>query len=194
MSNILSRVFNETDLAAITEMARIKRSRLGAGYDKYIKRVAETLKDIYPRVGKLSESELEDVVAIVDVWGVESHSMMKQLKGTCTRCGWCCSQTSAIIVSFEDVERISRRLRQKRDELFVLDGEKWRIKRCHPCQWWNPRTGRCLIYNIRPYTCRIWPLAINEYGQNTLHTESECTYAVNVLAYKVIGALEISWK
>jgi len=54
MSNILSQVFNETDLAAITEMARIKRSRLGAGYDRYIKKVAETLKDIYPKVSKLS--------------------------------------------------------------------------------------------------------------------------------------------
>ncbi|QNT76779.1 YkgJ family cysteine cluster protein [Dehalogenimonas etheniformans] len=192
MSHLLSGLLKESELAIVAQIASAKRNLHGARFDTYIDKVIEVLKVKCPEVNKLTSPELRDVVAMVDVWGVESRGMMKMLTDTCTGCGWCCSQTSTVIVDLEDTERISRQLRKKRDELFVSDGKYWHIKRCCPCQWWNPRNGHCLIYHIRPSTCRWWPLQVNEYGQDTLHNATECNYSVMVLVYKVIGALQAS--
>ncbi|XUX00743.1 MAG: YkgJ family cysteine cluster protein [Dehalogenimonas sp.] len=189
MSHLLSGLLKESELATLAQIATVKRDLQGARYDTYVDRVIEVLKVRYPELNKLLSAELRDVATMVDVWGIESRSMMKMLKDACIGCGWCCSQTSTVIVDREDTERISKQLHQKREKLFVSDGKYWYIKRCCPCQWWNSRNGHCLIYSIRPSTCRWWPLQVNEYGQDTLHNASECNYSVMVLVYKVIGAL-----
>ena len=60
----------------------------------------------------------------------------------------------------------------------------------YPCQWWNTKTGRCQIYNIRPQTCRIWPSVPNENGVRCLQPVAECAYAVKVTAVKVMESLQ----
>ena len=193
MSAILSRIVKETDLAAIEKMVVVKRRTLGPKYDRYKERVIEVLGSKYPSaIAGLDTVELKQIITVVDIIGVESHGMMKRLGGACTGCGWCCSQTAGIIVTAEDAERISREVKKKKEDLFSFDGREWSIKSARPCQWWNPRNGRCTIYNLRPRTCRSWPLGVNEQGKSSLVAEADCNYSVGVLAYKVLGALAVA--
>jgi hypothetical protein len=180
----------EQDLAAVKAMAADKRQKLGVKYDRFIKRVVEVLRANYPEFAQLSDEQLRELVSTIDVVGEESRGLMKKLGDYCAGCGWCCSQSSRIVVTKQDAERISRALRQKTEDLFNHDGKEWTIKQGHPCQWWNPRNGRCTIYTIRPQVCRLWPLAINEHGQKMLHTVSECAFAVLVLANKVMKSIQ----
>ena len=179
----------EQDLAAVKEMVAVKRRKLGVKYDRFISRVAEVLRANSPGAFPMTDEQLKDLVATIDVVGEESRGLMKKLGDYCSGCGWCCSQTSRIIVTEPDAVRISRELRKKPEDLFSFDGKDWTIKQAHPCQWWNPRNGRCSVYTIRPATCRVWPLATNEYGQKLLHPIVDCSFAVLVLADKVMTSL-----
>jgi hypothetical protein len=187
---ILKRVVSPRDLASAIEMAAVNANSLGVKYDKYISRVISVIKNNYPPSTSFSDNELRIIVEVADAIGQGSRGVMKRLKASCTGCGWCCSKTDRIVLNEVDATRISRILKRKREELFVIDGGEWIIKTVHPCLWWNPRNGRCTIYNDRPQTCRMWPLGINDEGINTVIPQSECNYAVMVLAHKSIGLLE----
>ncbi len=176
----------EQDLATVKEMASVKRQKLGVKYDRFIDRVSEALRANYPGAFAMPDGQLKELVATIDVIGEESRGLMKKLGEYCAGCGWCCSQTSRIVVTKDDADSISRALRQKPEDIFKTDGTEWTIKQGHPCQWWNARNGRCCIYNIRPQVCRLWPLAVNEHGQKMLHSVAECRFAVLVLADKVM--------
>lgn len=191
MGLIVSRILNEADLPSIERIAEVKRQLVGPKYDQYIVKAIQVLKRYHPyAVASMNDDDLRKTVEIVDVISVESHGMLKRLSGACTGCGWCCSQTSDIIVTEEDTTRISRQLKTKKDELFKFDGREWSIKQANPCQWWNQRNGRCAIYNIRPYTCRSWPLGVNEQGAKAVAAEPSCNFSIAVLVHKVLGALE----
>jgi Fe-S-cluster containining protein len=182
----------ERDLAEVKDMVATKRQKLGVKYARFSSRVIEVLRANDPAFVGMSDEHMGELVGMVDLIGEESRGVMKKLGEYCTRCGWCCSQTWKIVVSEEDVGRISRALKQKADDLFKLDGKEWIMKQVHPCRWWNPKNGRCTIYNIRPGVCRVWPLATNEIGQKMVHSAPECIYAVMVLASKVIRYLKSS--
>jgi uncharacterized protein len=195
MDLLVSRILKEGDLPSIEQMAGIKRQVVGPKYDQYIAKAIQMLKNDHACVvANMTDDELRKTVEIVDVISIESHGMLKRLAGACTGCGWCCSQTSDIVVTDEDATRISRQLNTQKDELFKFDGQEWSIKRATPCQWWNNRNGRCTIYNIRPYTCRSWPLGVNEQGANAVAAEPECNFSVAVLVHKVLSALEAASK
>lgn len=179
----------EQDLAAVKAMVADKRQKVGVKYERFITRAVEVLRTNYPSAFPMPDDQLKELVAAVDVIGEESRGLMKKLGDYCTGCGWCCSMTGKIVVNQKDAERISRALGRRTEELFSHEGNEWTIKHARPCQWWNPKNGRCTIYNIRPDTCRIWPLAINERGQKMLHPMSECAFAVLVLADKVVRQL-----
>jgi hypothetical protein len=180
----------EQDLAAVKAMAADKRRKLGVKYDRFISRVAEVLQAMYPSAFQMPHEQFLELIATIEVIGEESRGLMKKLGDYCSGCGWCCSKTSKVVVLQADVDRISRALKKKPEELFKLENGVWTIKEGHPCQWWNPRNRRCGIYNIRPEVCRLWPLAMNEKGQKMLHTVAECEFAVLVLADKVMKSIQ----
>ena len=193
MSHILSRIVKATDLEAIEKLIPVKRQSVGFKYDMYLAQVVEVLTSKHQSsVEGIAPDELKRIVTVVDLIGVESHGLMKRLAAACTACGWCCSQTKAIHIPGVEVDRLSRELKKKKDEIFTFDGREWWIKKAEPCQWWNPRNGRCAIYNIRPRTCRAWPLAENQDGIHTLVAAPDCHYSVGVLVYKVLGALAVA--
>lgn len=178
-------------LAPVRALIEQKQKRHGEKYQRFIRAVAALLRAEYPEVfGKMPDDRLSGMIAFVDVFVEDSKAMMKRLKDACTGCGWCCSQTSGIIISAEDAERISRELKQKKTDLFVFREGVWWIKSAHPCGWWNPRNGRCRIYNIRPQTCRNWPTIDNHDGVACLQPVEECAYAVKVTAVKVLDLLD----
>jgi Fe-S-cluster containining protein len=180
---------NERELAEVKAMAETKRQKLGVKYARFVSRVVEVLRANDPAFVTMSDDQMSELVMLVDVIGEESRGTMKKLGEYCTGCGWCCSQTTKIVVTKEDAERISRALKQKIEALFKYDGKEWTIKQAHPCPWWNAKNGRCAIYNLRPQVCRTWPMAVNEIGQKMVHSVAECSYAVMVLASKVMRYL-----
>ena len=187
---ILNNVFSSEDLGIAEELAAANFKNLGAKYERYIAKSIPGLKANFPAAASFTDDELREIMAVADVVGLDSRGMMKRLKYACTCCGWCCSKTQRIVVSVEDADRISRKLKQKRDDLFVFDGKDWLIKDAHPCGWWNPRNGRCTIYNDRPHTCRVWPLGVNDDGKSTIIPQSECNYAIMSLVFKTMSMLE----
>jgi Fe-S-cluster containining protein len=126
---------------------------------------------------------------MVDLIELESLDILEKYKDSCNRCGWCCSETSTIVVAPEDVKNISKKLHRKREEIFLLKDKDWQIKKTKPCQWWKPNNSKCQIYQIRPRVCRTWPLTIDDNEKRTLHSVSECNYSVTILASKVVGVL-----
>ena len=190
MTPILLRVFFENDLDRISTLAATNFRNLGEKYERYLSKVISVLRNEYQPSEAYRDTELREIAAVADVVGHDSRAVMKRLKKACTGCGWCCSQTKRIVVREEDADRISHKLKQKRQELFTQEGKEWVIKKVHPCLWWNPRNGRCSIYNDRPHTCRSWPLGINDNDLNTVIPQSECNYAVVALAHKKVILLQ----
>ncbi|MDV2989762.1 MAG: YkgJ family cysteine cluster protein [Dehalogenimonas sp.] len=179
------------DVSRAQEIIATKCKAIGPRYGVFLKRTGELLRQNFPRVFQdMTEENLMNFIAVVDISGGPSRGQMKRLQEYCDGCGWCCSQTSRIVVILEDVERISRELKQKREKLFNFDGKDWTIKQGHPCQWWNPDNGRCAIYKIRPFTCRVWPQTTDSKGCYGLQEMPECRYSVSVLAYRVVEAVK----
>jgi uncharacterized protein len=186
---------SEADLNEARKIiAKYLNSDSSERYQRYVATVGTALLNIYPQAKVFSPEELVDIISITDIIGPESRAIMKRMKEACTGCGWCCSQTRRIVIDEADTIRISRKLKSKREEFFALDGKDWVIKQSHPCGWWNPKNGRCRIYNERPVTCRVWPLGINNKGQQTVQAVWQCNYAVMVLANKVIWMLQSAEK
>ncbi len=169
-------------------------SNFGERYRQYLSTVGMALLRVFPPAASLTPDELVDIIAITDVIGPDSHSLMKRLGESCTGCGWCCSQTERIVVEEEDTLRISRKLKIRRDDIFTHEGNSWLIKKSKPCGWWNPKNGRCQIYNDRPAICRLWPLGSTEAGQPTMHPVPQCNYSVMVTVNKVIWLMQAAKK
>ncbi len=180
----------EKELAEVKAMVETKRQKLGVKYDRFVASVVEVLRANNSAFTPMSDEQIKELVMFVDVIGEESRGIIKKLGEYCTGCGWCCSQTSKIVVTKGDADRVSHALKGKIDDMFAFDGTDWMIKQAHPCQWWNSKNGRCKIYNIRPLVCRMWPMAVNEIGQKMVHSNANCSYAVMVLASKVIRYLK----
>lgn len=182
---------SDADLAIARGLAAEHfNGQFGEKYKKYVAQVGAALLDIYPPAHQLPPEEIIDLISVIDIIGPDSRGLMKRLRESCTGCGWCCSQTKRIVVDEEDTLRISRKLKQKREDLFTYDGKEWLIKKAHPCGWWNPKNGRCTIYADRPGTCRVWPLGVTEAGHKTIQPMEHCNYAVMVTVNKVIWTLE----
>jgi Fe-S-cluster containining protein len=183
------------DLSTARKHVNITRQKIGPRYDAYLNKVVEALREGFPLAFQsMTDENLREFVALIEFTTDVSHGFMKRLKEACDGCGWCCSQTSHIVVSGADADRISRRLRQKREDLFMYtttdNGKEWIIKRGHPCQWWNSKNGRCAIYNSRPQTCRNWPQTTDDEGRHGLQIRSECRYSVMVMVYRTLEALK----
>jgi hypothetical protein len=185
----------ESDLVEARKIiARYLTSDIGERYRQYLATVGVELLKVFPPASAFVPDELIDIIAVTDAIGPDSRAIMKRLKQACTGCGWCCSKTRRIVVEEEDVLRISRKLKTKRDDLFTRDEQLWIIKKSQPCGWWNPKNGRCQIYNERPAICRSWPLGSTESGQPTMHSVPQCNYSVMVTVNKVIRALQSAEK
>ncbi|MGI2335876.1 MAG: YkgJ family cysteine cluster protein [Dehalogenimonas sp.] len=168
-----------------------KRKVIGPRYDIYRMEVVELLRRNFPQTfQEMNDDNLKNFIGVVDISGGPSRGQMKRLQEHCNGCGWCCSKTSRIVVVQEDVDRISRELKQKKENLFSNNGKEWTIKQGHPCQWWNPGSGRCSIYKVRPLTCRTWPQTKDSKGIYGLHSMPECRYSVVVMAYRVVEAVK----
>jgi Fe-S-cluster containining protein len=194
MSNVSEIMgISDADLVEAREKVAFHRNgEFGEKYKEYLAKVSLALLEVYPPAREFSPTDLQDVVSISAICGEVSRGAKKLLKEACTGCGWCCSQTNRIVVEEQDTVRISHKLTRKPEDIFTKDGQDWMIKKANPCQWWNPKNGRCSIYNIRPQVCRLWPLWVDKRGRQTIQPMVKCNYAVmslvNMIVWRILGA------
>ncbi|MEN8614521.1 hypothetical protein ABFB09_04455 [Dehalogenimonas sp. THU2] len=123
VTDALSRLFSETDLNRVNDLAESNFQNLGQKYQKFIARVIRVLRDNFPLSAVYDDADLAHLAAFADVISHDSRAMMKRLKEACTGCGWCCAKTKRIVVTEADADRISRKFKKKREKLFTLQGE-----------------------------------------------------------------------
>ncbi len=85
----------------------------------------------------------------------------------CDQCGWCC-RAFPVMLSAEDVERISKRLGMNRQRFMYKYVEKIVNKvSCYlknPCPFLQNKSGgitTCKVYTVRPSVCLYYPLSSN---------------------------------
>jgi len=88
----------------------------------------------------------------------------------CHRCGNCCTTGDPIRLKPEDLAAIARSLKipinKALKKYTIPDPEKSGVlnfKHILPCKFYDLSTKGCKIYNIRPWSCRIFPF-LGIYG------------------------------
>lgn len=107
---------------------------------------------------------------------------------SCERCGRCCFTPGAgLFLDGEDYDRIAKRIGKKRLRSLTRYEKAmhgWALKQ--PCPFYDPGTG-CTIYDIRPETCKKYPLhPPSEKMPNHLAVDAFCP-AARALAKDTLG-------
>ena len=81
----------------------------------------------------------------------------------CRNCGWCCKSYSfGTIVTERDLKLISKHsnfsYKSLKKKVIKRKNPAGEEQRClpQPCMFY--KNGRCTIYDIRPFSCRIYPI------------------------------------
>jgi Fe-S-cluster containining protein len=137
----------------------------------------------------------------------------------CAGCGICCANTVDLLVRDHEVPIIAQHLgisekafidiycvsvhnraeyADKYSEILDIT-EKTYEMRNRPCPFWNLATKRCKIYQVRPQTCRSWPMVKiaggvldSHHGVITLKPKEICPRARPELQIveKMVGRLD----
>lgn len=78
---------------------------------------------------------------------------------TCQRCGACCTVFDGVKVSKGEIKRLTPPQTVWRDT-FMLFARSTYMKQ--PCRFYDGAKNGCSVYNIRPRTCREFPVCIME--------------------------------
>lgn len=81
----------------------------------------------------------------------------------CLRCGNCCRGESTVSLSWDEIEKISRYLGLKREELqekfLILKNGRIEMKVLDGyCIFFDRKEKICQIHPVKPTPCKIWPL------------------------------------
>lgn len=90
----------------------------------------------------------------------------------CHRCGTCCTTGDPIKLRPQDAARIAKHLKlplnkfqRKYTRSYSDDGEVLAFKKVRPCRFYDPLSSGCKIYDVRPWSCRIFPF-LGVYGSD----------------------------
>jgi len=110
----------------------------------------------------------------------------------------CCNLNDPIAVTWRDVQRLAKGygISNKKVIKKYLDyhahpdypGIKYKIKSVTPCQWNDPETFRCTIYDIRPNVCRAYPITPAKKGESNFNmgVASYCNVAFNMMKQELL--------
>lgn len=131
----------------------------------------------------MSENQLsrEDVIATM------------HLNFKCQRCGVCCTKPDEVLVTSDDVSRLSKFL-GIRDDAFYLRYTnpskhvpgKFTLSPMRPCVFYNDDTHSCEVYKARPGLCRLFPVLSQLFTEGDIELPEECQ-ASNLLYERLIG-------
>lgn len=100
---------------------------------------------------------------------------------TCQRCGKCCSAFDGVKISKGEIKRLAVPPNEWRDT-FMLFARSTYLKQ--PCRFQDAATGKCTIYNMRPRTCREFPVRITQDTKpaRRMIVSGNCPAALKTLA------------
>lgn len=151
-----------------------------AGFDPdELKQKAEnrkkTNKKLIIRLKKINPRQLDDIVHRLHYEKFE--------EAECLECGNCCRSISPIVTD-NDINRISRHLKEKpsalKEKYFVIDEEGDYVFRQQPCPFLG-QDNYCHIYEYRPRACRDFPLTDRIKFYQTLEVSLKNTFICPVV-------------
>ena len=95
----------------------------------------------------------------VDYYRIACHILFE-----CKRCGTCCTTGNPIRLNHGDVVQIAKYkkipISKAIKKYTVSDPDKPGVmdfKHVCPCKFYDEESKRCMIYSVRPWSCRIFP-------------------------------------
>ena len=95
----------------------------------------------------------------VDYYRIACHILFE-----CKRCGTCCITGDPIRLNHEDVVQIAKYkkipISKAIKKYTIPDPNKpgvMNFKHVHPCKFYDKELKSCMIYSVRPWSCRIFP-------------------------------------
>ncbi len=121
---------------------------------------------------------------------VDYYRMACHMIFACQRCGNCCTTGDPIRLRPEDVALLARGLKIPLNKAIkkytIKDPQKAGVlnfKHILPCKFYDPSAKGCKIYEVRPWSCRIFPF-LGIYG-------SEDRVVVNELCPASVQTMKI---
>jgi uncharacterized protein len=101
---------------------------------------------------------------------VDYYRMACNMIFECQRCGNCCTTGDPIRLRPEDVSQLAKGLKIPLNKALkkytIKDPQKAGVlnfKHILPCKFYDPSAKGCKIYDVRPWSCRIFPF-LGIYG------------------------------
>lgn len=105
----------------------------------------------------------------------------------CSACGRCC-QVCDIVMTDQDVKRLSREI----NPAFYIKQDPHRKDRYNfrdkPCAFLDYH-GKCKVYNLRPQSCRNYPL-ISPEGYSRMSRDPDCMFITRYFIEKSLSMLK----
>lgn len=121
---------------------------------------------------------------------VDYYRMACHIIFECQRCGNCCTTGDPIRLRLEDVALLARGLKIPLNKALkkytIKDPQKEGVlnfKHILPCKFYDPLAKGCKLYDVRPWSCRIFPF-LGIYG-------SEDRVVVNELCPASVQTMKI---
>jgi Fe-S-cluster containining protein len=99
---------------------------------------------------------------------------------TCRHCGICCNVFDAVRIYATEMKRL-KVPQAEHDEIFMQIGRFYYMK--EPCRFYDSKKNMCTIYDLRPATCRNFPVhnVRGANGQMLLEISKTCPAAIEAL-------------
>jgi Fe-S-cluster containining protein len=99
----------------------------------------------------------------------------------CQRCGACCTAFDGVKISKGEIKRLAVP-QNEWHAAFMLFARCTYLRQ--PCRYQDRSIGRCTIYNMRPRTCREFPVRITEgiKPAQRIIVSGDCPAAIEALA------------
>ncbi len=149
-------------IARLTKGFVLDDAQKAAEYLENVTALAWTDSDIDKLVDAFSNENIAPTIPGLDF----TRDNVERLLATsnCRQCGWCCKSHSFILVGSEDdLKQIAKHskfsykyLKERTVRHKNQEGEESRYLP-QPCMFYED--GKCQIYDIRPFACRVYPIS-----------------------------------
>lgn len=145
--------------------------------------VKESEKLIYERIkdkyAHLDDADLKEIIHFGTILWNPAEMIEFRNDDYCNRCGYCCTETSPILIqSFEAKKYLA-------DPFFkdniLPNGDDFKFRQDLPCKYYDESNKKCKIYKKRPKNCKLYP-----FGGLAFYINPKCSYALKVATNKIV--------
>jgi len=123
-------------------------------------------------------------------------ALLRDQDAHCTRCGECCRRCTPIAVTKQEMKQIAKHLdtpykkMKKRLHLKHVETGLYEL-RGKPCPLFR-EPDTCTVYNIRPQSCRLYPLgrfALEQCATGIMRLPSDCPAIEDMLLHQLLAQI-----